>query len=731
MKTQTEKIKRPTLSISLLSSGRKETIWKCLDSLKPIMEAIDSELIIVDTGCDDETHEQMLTYTDKILKFTWCNDFSKARNVGLRQAKGEWFLFIDDDEWFTDVAELIEFFTTGEYKEYGCANYIQRNYMNKTEKTYRDSWVSRMIRLDKDTRFMSSIHEYLYPVKGKCKLLHCPVDHYGYVFANDQEKYAHSKRNVSLLLDMIKKEVNNPRWWVQLAQEYLGIQEYHKLEELCEEGLRHFALQNEYGINRERGTFYAGLIMTEIYRKDYDRAEERYQMAIQDRRNTMVCRARLHSFGAEIYYKLERFEACEACCKQYLESYEKLHTDELQIMAQSSFFIGHVFKEECRNNVYGFYIASTLKRGDSSVLKDYFYRFDWSLAELIMYTFTPADIVEGMAELPYDEDFVDMANTMMKRRGVDQKVIKRIRKFEEGEKEQSSNRQQAFAKLCKIFAQIDSSNHYILYMKIRNADFIGEMDNLEEIYGKLFGRVINLWELDDSVFVIAARYQLKLEPILMKIKFEHWKRGADLFFSKASEEKIQVRQAMLKKLCNKQDIRFDYFFLKAAEARLRQLEEGVSYSELYSWLADFCKRYLDFYHHFYRDSAFKGEMDILPADCRLAVKIAIVLEQERKGDIKELGAALKACLKVHPPLDKALQTFIKLYADHKKKELEEISRAQEELLQLGNQIKEEIQKLLEQRLYAEAYGIWRQLISLLPQDSEVIALEAKIKEGLS
>ena len=66
---------RPILSISLLSSGRKETILKCLESLNPIQEALSTELIIVDTGCDQEIKDVMLAYADQLISFDWCNDF--------------------------------------------------------------------------------------------------------------------------------------------------------------------------------------------------------------------------------------------------------------------------------------------------------------------------------------------------------------------------------------------------------------------------------------------------------------------------------------------------------------------------------------------------------------------------------------------------------------------------------------------------------------------------------
>ena len=80
---------KPVLSISLLCSGRAKTTKKCLDSLASLREKVPSELIIVDTGCDEEMQALLRTYTDIVIPFTWCNDFSKARNVGMDAAQGE------------------------------------------------------------------------------------------------------------------------------------------------------------------------------------------------------------------------------------------------------------------------------------------------------------------------------------------------------------------------------------------------------------------------------------------------------------------------------------------------------------------------------------------------------------------------------------------------------------------------------------------------------------------
>ena len=109
------------LTISLLVSDRRETLKRCLDSIVPLLNEINSELIVVFTGKDPAVLEIVKQYTSRIIPFTWCDDFSKARNAGLTEAGGEWFLYLDDDEWFENVSEIVEFFKSGEYRNYDTA----------------------------------------------------------------------------------------------------------------------------------------------------------------------------------------------------------------------------------------------------------------------------------------------------------------------------------------------------------------------------------------------------------------------------------------------------------------------------------------------------------------------------------------------------------------------------------------------------------------------------------
>lgn len=702
------------------------------------MEQIDSELIIVDTGCDEETHAILLEYTSQVVKFKWCNDFSKARNAGLKLAKGEWFLYIDDDEWFSDVKEIIEFFQSGEYKEYGMACYIQRNFSDYEEQRYSDSWVSRMIRLDSDTHFASSIHEYLYPVRGECKLLHAPVKHFGYIFNSEEERYKHSERNISLLLDMIKKERGQLRWWVQLAQEYRGIREYRKMEELCKEGIKLIEKRNDFAANKERGTFYSGWILAELATYRNEEAENSYKKAIKDKRNSSMCQARIYGFGAEIYFRKGEYEICEECCSQYLRIYDKLKDDEEAMLKQGAFFVTECFEEITRNSVYSWYICCRLKKGDTETLNKYFDVFNWKGNALTLHSVLIPEVINAMAVNNYKEYFVRIAEIMINRKGPDQEILAILMQKEKEKLEE-------YKRLARVFAQVEYGHYYIKYLKIRNMDFLCEEKNgliieeerkvLQEYYKSLFCCVVDIFKLDESIWDIAEKYQIDLDSLFLQIKFEQWKNGIDSFCRNTSLEKIEEKIQLVERMTKQKDIRYDYFSLKVAESRLIYYIENDDIHLLRKILYSFAKKSIAFYSIFYKQNAFEGEMEMLPVSCRIAVRLKTALDSEKKEDLKNTMNYFKECMGVFPPLEESIKTYVKLYAEREKKKIKErelsVKKAKEEMNRIAFRIKEKIYFLIEENRIAEAKDILKQLELYIPEDVELEELKYKIQIKLS
>ena len=160
------KPKTKLLTIGLICCGRADSTERCLQSLMPLREAIDSEIQVVDTGCSPETRAIVEKYADEVFEFKWINDFAAARNFQLDQANGKMFIYLDDDEFFIDCKYAIEFFKQPDCTSYNLGGYYQRNYLNWEASEYQDVEVTRMCTVTPETHFVGKVHEYIEPAFG-------------------------------------------------------------------------------------------------------------------------------------------------------------------------------------------------------------------------------------------------------------------------------------------------------------------------------------------------------------------------------------------------------------------------------------------------------------------------------------------------------------------------------------------------------------------------------------
>jgi len=87
-------MKQPTISLAMIVRNEGSRLHECLQDIK---DSID-EIVIVDTGSSDNTVEIASEYTDKVYHFTWCDDFSAARNFAIERVHCDWVLSLDADE---------------------------------------------------------------------------------------------------------------------------------------------------------------------------------------------------------------------------------------------------------------------------------------------------------------------------------------------------------------------------------------------------------------------------------------------------------------------------------------------------------------------------------------------------------------------------------------------------------------------------------------------------------
>ncbi|MBE6055738.1 glycosyltransferase [Clostridium sp.] len=212
------------ISLCLIVKNEEETLLKCLDSAKNIAQ----EIIIIDTGSTDRTKEIALNFTDKVYDFTWCNDFSKARNFSISKASNDWILVLDADEVVTDFdIRDIESFCSQDNKnvvgrlkrineyedEQGIKRYIERvnRVLNKNFFTYE-----------------GIIHEQIVSTNKKkyvTKNINLIVDHIGYSkeVLNRTNKI---QRNIELLKKALKKDFKDPYLHYQLGKSYFMGKDY-------------------------------------------------------------------------------------------------------------------------------------------------------------------------------------------------------------------------------------------------------------------------------------------------------------------------------------------------------------------------------------------------------------------------------------------------------------------------------------------------------------------------
>jgi hypothetical protein len=81
------------LSLTMIVKNEAATLGRCLSSVRDLVD----EIVVVDTGSCDNTKDIARQHGARIFDFPWCDNFTAARNEAIRQATGQWLLWLDAD----------------------------------------------------------------------------------------------------------------------------------------------------------------------------------------------------------------------------------------------------------------------------------------------------------------------------------------------------------------------------------------------------------------------------------------------------------------------------------------------------------------------------------------------------------------------------------------------------------------------------------------------------------
>lgn len=267
------------LSIVIMMKDEEKYLDKTLSALIPIMKAIESELIILDTGSSDRSVDIAQKYTDNIYFDNWNNDFADMRNKAISRSKGEWVLILDADEEVCEYDRIINFFKSELYKKFNSASVEIKNLSTEDGKFFTAFSILRLFKKDNDFKYVGPIHEqpvYKHPIYKKVMSL----NHYGYIYEDEELKQKKLKRNEELLLSELEKNPTDPYICYQLS--------------------KNFTCYGEY----EEGTFYM------------EKALDFY--------NKLNLKAiSVESGLASLYIHTEKYKKCEVICKDYIKKDDK------------------------------------------------------------------------------------------------------------------------------------------------------------------------------------------------------------------------------------------------------------------------------------------------------------------------------------------------------------------------------------------------------------------------
>ena len=298
-------------------------------SIKSLKDAVD-EIIVVDTGSVDDT-VKIATYEFNAMVFheTWQNNFSSPRNKALQHATGDWIIFLDADEYFTEetaknlrlVIEKINKTST---------NGLLINLVNIDEdagnKILDSTFTLRIFRNLRGLAYVGKIHEEL-RLKGKemTKLVALPpkfltLNHTGYSASKNREK---AERNLKMLLSEMEHSKTPQKFYGYLAQCYNGIDDFENAEKYAKMDIKTDVVYQNYSSSSFR-------ILLSILARDEKRLNERIKIA-QQAANEFHDMPDFYAELAECYATQKNFGAAIESMKTALEKFKTYNGTETSI----------------------------------------------------------------------------------------------------------------------------------------------------------------------------------------------------------------------------------------------------------------------------------------------------------------------------------------------------------------------------------------------------------------
>ncbi len=688
------------LSICMIVKDEEKNMKRCLESLVPLMEAIPSELIIVDTGSTDKTVDIAKKYTEKVYFHKWNNNFSDMRNISINYAKGQWIFIIDADEELVDCSKLVSFFRCKDRNKMNTINIYVNNVLD-TEREDKILLISSPRFFKNDGRFMykGSVHNeavYFEPVVN----IDAVLNHYGYI-SNDKElmekKFLRTK---ALLENELEKDPENIYYIFQLSVSYNMHKDLKKSLQLIEKA---YNLLLEKNLDKK------------IYKYIYGEVVYNYLNFNKFKDIIRVCKEGLEVeeeyidlwYGIGVaQFKTDRYEEAIVSLEKYLwlvDNFEKL-----AIRSDNSIKNASLKYTELVYNILS---------------KSYFKTGDFDKALNCVKKLKNKDAIKESIQIMNitansNEDFEKIAsyyNEFLLHN--DEELVKLFQKYFEmkknsiKEEEKQIDLVKLFSKNEDIYSNLNkiriayyekSENLYNMCIEFMDTN---KFEELPDFYGDIIYYLMTLQEsLTDIMYFM---HEVNLYKFLNYLYGRYSNLGEIIYeYLISNIEESSFKLVKINKI------------LSELASKVEKIPEDVFESVFKMYIQSGIKYITTIYNKEAVDNGYVDIETLSPSDAFL---VSVYWAEEKKQNKKEHKNLLKFAATFYPDMIKGVEMVIDEIENTKEKVI-----INPEMERLKLQLKEKIKNLIAVECMEDAKQLINEYEQIVPGDLEIILFKSQI-----
>lgn len=257
------------LSLAMIVRNEAQHLARCLTSVEGLVD----EIVVVDTGSDDDSREVARAHGAISVEFPWVDDFAAARNVALEHCRGDWVLQLDADEeveagWHDGIRSLI-----GPKPHASC--WLLRIINLTQDQPPSAHHGSRLFQRFPGIRYAGRVHESIDQSLRDAGLIakatNAAITHHGYGTAAIRQQKA--LRNLALHeAQLARGELDDNIWYYLFAS----------ASQLGDDAATHHWLQLALADHRRTGTAQRAELLIRLYQRmpEADKARSTHLLTV-------------------------------------------------------------------------------------------------------------------------------------------------------------------------------------------------------------------------------------------------------------------------------------------------------------------------------------------------------------------------------------------------------------------------------------------------------------------